>query len=317
MEDRPRNVQPDLNRRRVPSPTKRSARWTLLFVGDHGRTVRIKHFKGLLYLVTVVLLAALGTAAGLYLVNRHTIAENRRLAAEVVSLRQEISALRYEKDVLTARLVLTEAELREQKPPVEEAAPDASQAEQPSDLKDAAAEGEPEETSGAAIEPASALASPVAAVTTALPETAAAEPTGANAAPDAAADKRPVSVEDLAVSHEPERSVFRVTFVLRKGDNRPESVSGHAFVVLKPEGESDSDRWVPMPWATFKSGEPNPPRRGQFFSIARFKPMKFETSGVSDPSRFGRLSVFVYDNRGELLLQQDFNIPEPGTIETG
>jgi hypothetical protein len=65
-----------------------------------------------------------------------------------------------------------------------------------------------------------------------------------------------------------------------------------------------------MPWAAIESGRPSPPNRGQFFSISRFKPMNFETKSIPDPDRIAQLTVFVFDTRGELLLKQDFQLPE-------
>ena len=44
--------------------------------------------------------------------------------------------------------------------------------------------------------------------------------------------------------------------------------------------------------------------------------MKFETRNISNPDRIAQLTVFVFDTRGELLLQQDFQIPE-GTSGSG
>jgi hypothetical protein len=65
---------------------------------------------------------------------------------------------------------------------------------------------------------------------------------------------------------------------------------------------------VLIPWAKVEGGRPSPASRGQFFSIARFKPMTFETTGVSNPGRFDLLTVYIFNTRGELILEKDFSI---------
>ncbi len=300
MEDSPGNIQSDLSDRRLPRPSKRNPRWTLLFVGDHGQTVSVRRFKGVLYLLVALLLLALGTAGGLYLVNRQTVAENHRLAAEVGRLRSEVSSLRYDKDVLTARLVLTEAEVKKhggsEEPAPEEKTQDEQAGGESSAEQPPAAEPERSDSGSAASEAAAGSPPPEAAV-----------PSGPS---EGESDARAVSVENLEISREQDPSLVRVNFIIRKDDPEPESVSGHAFVVLKPEGDSSPEDWVTMPSAAIESGRPSPVRRGQYFSIARFKPMKFERRDMRNPGRFDQATVFVFNTHGQLLLKQDFRIPE-------
>jgi hypothetical protein len=304
MEDTPGNVQPDLKPRQGQGSARHTPRWTLLFVRDDGRTVPVKRFRGWLYLVAGVLLLALGTAGGLYWINRQTLAENHRLSAEAGRLREEISALRYDKDVLTTRLVLTEAQLKKLKPP-EKPKPDKSTPQEK-------AGADPDRNDGAASGPqAEAKAAPEA------PLARAEEPAVSEASPpteipvsEAESVSGPVSVDTLAVSHEQAHSLFRVTFNLRKDDSRQDSISGYAFVVLKPEDALEAGDWIPMPWASIESGRPSPVQRGQYFSIARFKPMKFEIKGISDPDRLGQLTIFIFDTGGKLILEQDFQLTE-------
>ena len=314
MEDLPGNLQPDLKAKRIPRPSKRSSRWTLLFVGDHGQTVSVRRFKSLFYLLMALLLVAVGAAAGLYLFNRQTFDENQRLRAETHRLREAVETLRYEKDVLTARLVLTEAGF--QKEPAEATvspAPPAQKAKSPSDAS-GKEKSSPEKASApepeAAPEP---QPEPEPVPVQELPPEQAPAPgqqteTDQEHAGDVESPSMSVSVENLAMVHEQDRPLLRVTFVIRKGDDEPESISGHAFVVLKQENDSIGDSWVLIPWAKVEGGRPSPADRGQFFSIARFKPMKFETTGVSDPGRFDRLTVYIFNTGGELILEKDFSM---------
>ena len=316
MEDLPGNLQPDLKTKRIPRPSKRSSRWTLLFVGDHGRTVSVRRFKSLFYLLMVLLLVAVGAAAGLYLFNRQTFDENQRLRAETHRLREAVEALRYEKDVLTARLVLTEAGFQKESPETPPPpAPPAQEAKGPSDAPGKEKDS-PEKASGpepeAAPEP-QPQPEPEPVPVQELPAEQAPAPgqqseTDQEDAGDVESPSMSVSVENLAMVHEQDRPLLRVTFVIRKGDDELESISGHAFVVLKQQNDSSGDSWVLIPWAKVEDGRPSPADRGQFFSIARFKPMKFETTGVSDAGRFDRLTVYIFNTRGELILEKDFSM---------
>ena len=312
MEDLPGNLQSDLKAKRIPRPLKRSSRWTLLFVGDHGQTVSVRRFKSLFYLLMGLLLVAVGAAAGLYLFNRQTFDENQRLRAETSRLREAVEALRYEKDVLTARLVLTEAGFQKESPEAPPPpAPPAQEAKGPSNAS-GEEKGSPEKASApepeAAPEP---QPEPEPVPVQEFPAEQAPAPgeqteTGQEHAGEV--ESPPVSVENLAVVHEQDRPLLRVTFLVRKGDAEPESVSGHAFVVLKQQNDSSGDSWVLIPWAKVEEGRPSPANRGQFFSISRFKPMKFETTGVSDPGRFDLLTVYIFSTGGELILEKDFSM---------
>lgn len=326
MEDLPGNIRSDLKTRRIPTPSKRTSRWTLLFVGDHGQTVPVRRFKGLFYLLLGLLLVAVGAAAGLYLFNRQTFEENQRLRAETTRLRETVEALRYEKDVLTARLVLTEAEIQKGSPetrtapssaPKEKENPGDSTGKEsaqkaPAHEAEVAPEPEPEPEPVLEPEPVPVQAFPAEQTSDGAGETETSqEQTGAVASAPA-----PVAVENLSVVHETERPLLRVTFLIRKEDTEPENISGHAFVALKQENDTDGDSWVLIPWAKVEEGRPSPPNRGQFFSIARFKPMKFETTGVANPDRFDLLTVYVFNTRGELILEKDFSM-NPENVEAG
>ena len=317
MEDPSGNVRPNLSGLRQPALPRRSGRWTVLFVGENGRIVPVKRFKGLVYLLALLLLLAFGAAGGLYLVNRHSLAENRRLSSELQRLQQEVSSLRHDRDMLTTRLVMAEAELNELRPPVKATLPktaapsppeghgESDTAKSPADEAEEATPGPnapetaPETAREADREPDVAALESVASV-------------GQKADTEETAPVNPVNVADLAVAREPERNLFRVTFLIRKDAPGDDSISGYAFVVLKPEEASTAKDWVTMPPASIEAGRPTPPRRGQYFSIARFKPMKFETIGPASPDRFEQLTVFVFSPSGELLLQQDYPIPQDG-----
>jgi hypothetical protein len=48
-----------------PKRPKADNRWTLLFIGNRGRTITLKRFKGMVLLTLVVLCVSVGIAVGL------------------------------------------------------------------------------------------------------------------------------------------------------------------------------------------------------------------------------------------------------------
>ncbi|MGD8283131.1 MAG: hypothetical protein PVG08_03445, partial [Desulfobacterales bacterium] len=50
---------------------KRDRRWTLLFIGDHGKVLTLKRFKGIVVLATLVLCVSVAITVCLYLINEN------------------------------------------------------------------------------------------------------------------------------------------------------------------------------------------------------------------------------------------------------
>jgi len=49
--------------------SKQDRRWTLLFIGNHGKTITLERFKGMVIVFFAVLFTALGISAGLFVWN--------------------------------------------------------------------------------------------------------------------------------------------------------------------------------------------------------------------------------------------------------
>jgi hypothetical protein len=89
-----------------PEPGKR---WTLLFIGNHGRTITLKRFKGMVILACLVLGVSIAITAGLLYLSLNIRSDKNRLESDLMGLKAQIKALRYEKDVLLTKLVLAES----------------------------------------------------------------------------------------------------------------------------------------------------------------------------------------------------------------
>jgi hypothetical protein len=276
MEELKISLEKELNKRSRPKPPKRTRRWTLLFVGEHGKIIPVTGVKPILILSALVLFFAVTAATSLYFINTAKVKENRQLIDALTASRRQVEALKHENDILTARLVLTEPETGKAQGETTEKRRD-----EPSKTADDAG------TSTASVQPEEA---PV------------------NVAPDVPAQEVQsgrVDVDHFKTSLEPYSNTLNVEFALKKIAPDSDSISGYAFVVLK-DTESNQDQWLVFPSVGLSSGKPSPINRGQYFSIARFKWMKFTIDNLADMRRYEYATVFIFATEGALLMERDF-----------
>ena len=84
-------------------------RWTVLFIGDHGKVIAFKRIRTLAVLTIAALVTALATVIVLVSVNQGLHGRTRDLQKRLESSQQEIQTLRQERDLLTAHVVLCSA----------------------------------------------------------------------------------------------------------------------------------------------------------------------------------------------------------------
>ncbi|MBE9545331.1 MAG: hypothetical protein IMF02_12610, partial [Proteobacteria bacterium] len=93
--------------------SKQDRQWTLLFIGNHGRTITLKRFKGMVILSFIVLVVSIGVSAGLFVWNQKIIMDNHDLKDDSKKLNERLDTLRHDKDILMTRLVLAESRVQE------------------------------------------------------------------------------------------------------------------------------------------------------------------------------------------------------------
>ncbi|MEA3280091.1 MAG: hypothetical protein U9Q38_05780, partial [Thermodesulfobacteriota bacterium] len=218
--------------------------------------------------------------------------ENEGLRSALDASKKQVAALRDEKDVLMVRLVLAESRLEEGASGMHE-----KQTEEPGDKS-----------------------SPVVSSVETGPgpddiEKTVSSDNGKQPA-EKPTDSEPekllsVAIEDFNVSFEPYSSELKVQFKIinTSGDSQP--VSGHAFVILQDNG-IDQDRWLTFPRAMLVSRKPSQYNKGQYFSIYRFKTVKFNAQNETEPLRFKNAIVLVYSIKGDLLLEKEYPIQIQG-----
>ncbi len=270
-----------------PPATQRSP-WTLIFIGAHGETVTVRHFKvwlGLFFLLLVVVSAA---AAVFYRLSRIPQMEIARLTAQLDRTSQQMAILRTENERLMTRLVLYESS-------VKRAAAEASVAAEPKP-KPPPVPPPPKKIAAESAKPHARQAV----------SDAPAEPTTESVA----ASSPPIDVQSLSVVQEKTTGRIKIQFTIKKRTIGGGLVSGRTFVVLKGKDENPAS-WLSFPQVAFSGGKPESIRTGRYFSIFRFNVVRFDTKRPAHADRFIQAVVYVYDLNGHLWLKKDFPVTLP------
>jgi hypothetical protein len=270
--------------RRAGKRSKQDRRWTLLFIGNHGRTVTLKRFKGIVILSIFVLTVAVAVTAGLFIWNQKIIMDNRGLKDELKILNERLDALRHDKDILLTRLVVAESRVQESiNRPKEETETDPS-ADQPPPASDDAAQ------------PSPAVAGKKEAT---APQKV--EPPPSDAPSDAGLS---VAIENFQILNHTDDNRLKVLFKIKNTSPNSQRVSGHAIVVLKGEQTG----WLPIPWMPLVDGRPTGEQRGHSFGINYFKTMRLSTASPRHPEKFQTASVYIFTREGDLLFEQGYPV---------
>jgi len=119
-----------------------------------------------------------------------------------------------------------------------------------------------------------------------------------------------ITIEDFKVSKDRGSADIQVRFDIRNISSSVKNLSGHVFVILKPDEEVESD-WLVTPSVSIENGIPAIPSQGQFFSISHFKPMRFRIKSQEEPDTFKHAVVVVFDgNDSEIILMKEISLQE-------
>ena len=260
-------------------------RWTLLFIGNRGKPITLKRFKGIVLITLIVVSVSIFLAAGLLWWNRNILHEKNQLESQLKKLEEQNRELRHEKDILLTRLVVTESRTLKK----QGSAPEIQSDEEFPDL--------------AALDTNYAEQSvPSAMTTTEVQNQIKAQPDS-----DSTGSGLSVAIENFKLSVKSANNSLRVQFKLKNTTPDSRHVSGHAIVVLKGE-EIEQNQWVSLPGISLIEGKPTGRQRGYALGIRNFKIMRFTASKPHSSEKFQTASVYVFAKTGELLLEQDFPV---------
>jgi hypothetical protein len=267
--------------------TDQHRRWTILFIGNHGKTITLKRFKGMVLLAFLVLVVSIGISAGLFIWNQKIIMEKHDLQVDLNKLNNQIDTLRHDKDILMTRLVLAESRVPESLggKTKKSAANKFSNQEQSSFDNDDKANQQ-------------------AAKKMELPAPKQAEPQKNNAPMDSGLS---VAIENFQISNRSADNKLKIQFKIKNTSPHSRRVSGHAIVVLKGE----QTNWLPIPWMPLVDGRPRGKQRGHSFGINYFKTMRLSTRSPKFPEKFQTATVYVFTRNGELLMEKGYSVKLP------
>ena len=118
-----------------------------------------------------------------------------------------------------------------------------------------------------------------------------------------------IDIEKFSVTKDGASGDLVVRFDIRNISKEPGDVSGRIFTVLKPDNNIE-DQWLVVPTAALNNGIPSEYRKGQYFSIANFKPVKFRIKHQADTDFFKKASIFIFNEQADLIFEKLIDITE-------
>ncbi len=276
MEDISRELERELKTHSKPAPFKRTRKKKVIVVDDFGEMTSgqwIKTMNWFLLIVSVVFFAATGVFYYLY---SHLSVQYETALEKQHTMESRIDFLTSEKELLMAKLVILENRLGEKT------------GELPSqeDKQEQVAETNPPES-----------------------EAVAEQKPGAVEQDMVEESEKTVSIEEFQVLKDGKNGDLLVRFDIRNVSKQSGEVAGYIFTVLKPES-TDTDKWLVVPSTPLENGIPGIYKKGQYFAIAHYKPVKFRIKNQSDPDFYTNALIFVFNTSGRLIFQKQIDITE-------
>ncbi|MCP4116833.1 MAG: hypothetical protein GY737_15745 [Desulfobacteraceae bacterium] len=313
MEDISRELEKELKAHSRPVPAKRKIKTELYFINEIGEIASaawIKPLVGLLALLTFLSTATAGVFVYFY---TNSGAEQSELACSLAAREKRVQQLVSEKELLMARLVLSgkDSALAVALSPGEKpagnggksgvkksaAAPRVAPGPKVAKVKPETAKKQkkthpkpkPKPQAQAKAKVEKKKAESVAKVVKSLP--------------------KKVGVEGLKVIRDGNNGDLLVRFDIRNISVGSNNISGYIYVILKPATGGGND-WLVVPSVAMNKGKPAVYRKGQYFSIAHFKPVNFRVKTQLAPDSFKTATVFIYNEEGGLMFQRDMALAQ-------
>ena len=262
-------------------------RWTLLYIGNRGKPITLRRFKGMVLFTLLVICVIIVLAAGLFYWNRNILREKNQLESHLKKLTEQNQELRHERDILLTRLVVAESRALYN--------------------QDSMPENQTDEESPEQTEQDTKYSEQSAPFVMTTAETGDQNQVKVQADSAPPASGLSVAIEKFQISVKSGNNSLRVQFQLKNTSSDSQHVAGHAIVVLKGEAIQPA-QWVSLPGLSLVAGKPTGRQQGNAFGISNFKIMKFTASKPHSPEKFQTASVYVFTQTGELLLEQDFPV---------
>jgi hypothetical protein len=205
-------------------------------------------------------------------------------------LKTQIKALRYEKDVLLTKLVLAETHSK------------------PGQPKERPRQRDPKKPQPESVVDEKTVQSvPAAGSQKKPPIEKAPEPLPSDSQADSGLS---VAVENFKIYTRANENLLRVQFKIKNTSPNNQRVAGHTIVVLKG-GQLRQNQWLTIPRISLSNGKPTGRQRGHPFGINNFKTMRFKTNLPKSPEIYREASVYIFTQKGNLLLEKNFSVNLP------
>ncbi|MBW2330057.1 MAG: hypothetical protein JRF30_03795 [Deltaproteobacteria bacterium] len=325
MENLSRNLAQNVQVKTPGHPHRTRRRWTVLLIGDLGKIVSFRVTKSLLLALPAFLTAILAVVSYSVISYKSLRLENSQLRNNLDALRAELETAEKAREKALVGLMVLEDNIKQT---ARKASPASdrktkrvtAKATKPKPVAKQTARVEASETAKPAAtvsakvkppetaKPTAKQTARVEASETAKPAAVASLPTEAEEHKIASpASPASILVKNLEIWRERDDNTFKFQFALKNIDRESGKIAGYTFVVLKPE-EGSGEPIRAFPWSPLKDGKPAIFKRGQYFSIARFKFVSGTLTDVSTISRFKTATVYVYSDTGDLLTEEVFEV---------
>ena len=300
MEDIERDIQKALKDPAFTKPKKRSKHWTLLFVGDQGKVIRIRNFKFLVAAWIFAIFITTAVAAIFFYLYQAKTEEMVSLEQVLTGSQKRAKSLRDEKDILLARLVVMESKIKSGQPKPEQ--------------KKIEETPKPEPITEISPLPAPEPTRPIKTVETPPPRDSIETDQDEESAQETIAQESDeeeslevVAIDDFFALIEEDSNTLRIKYKIRNVSQSSKPVAGRTFMILKGK-EEDQKNWLVFPEASMASGKPSQINNGRSFSITRFKTIRFKAPYQNGDKPFSAATILVYSTAGELLIEKSFPI---------
>jgi hypothetical protein len=336
MEDLSRDMAKDLKRpNRRPKP-ETSKSWTFLLVGELGNIVSVRLSKTSLLCFVTLFVAVFSFSVIASVTYLGIRSQNKTLRDNLNAVTSELLSANKAMEGAQVRLMLLEGKGKPKSPQkktqTKQKAEPGKKA-RPETKLIVAQKQQPEPTTKAKKKPPSRFVTAEAgkppAATNVEEEASKPESEKPEEKPDSSSRTMVVSVagqydaddsvetvseealevENLEIWKQAGQHSVRFQFSLKNVNATGKKMKGYTFVVLKP-GEGSSEPPRGSPWTPLQDGQPSIFKRGQFFSIARFKYVRGKIPEIQDVERFKTATIFVYTESGNLLIEKVFDVAD-------
>jgi len=276
-----------------PSETGNKAynrkKWSILFIGENGKVVTIKHFKGIVTGLVMSLAILIVGVAVLYYQYQNRTGRLEILRNDMAGVVTENRILRDEKEQMLARLVILESKLkaREKQGPPEGIGEVPGKGETLKDAGDKSSsqgvkqDKEPKEVQKQTVTPAAA---------------------------DSQTHVPPVNIanKNLVVCQDPTSEDMRVEYKVFNTGAKDVPVAGRSVIVLKADNMNTED-WIVLPNVPLADLKPSG-ERGKRFRIYNFRTLKYKVPSSAVKGRLVTATIFTFTEDGKLVMERDYPI---------